>query len=215
VARERFVVGIVESASSLLKEPRSGPVCSEREREMDLGDVRTGIAYNRWANRRLLDAARGLTEEELDRDLGGSFGSIRGALRHVLWGEIGWLSYWRNREFVSELTPEELPDLRSIVAEWDRHEEEKAAFVRGLTEADLARPWPVDADGYVLGELIQNVLVHSIHHRGQIVHMLRELGHTPPQTGFRHFLTETRGSSDSRGDRGVTSRLGSPRIPVR
>jgi uncharacterized damage-inducible protein DinB len=167
---------------------------------MDLGDVKTGIAYNRWANRRLLEPARALPEQELDRDLGGSFGSIRGALRHVLWGEIG---------------PEDLPDLPSIVAAWRRHEEEKADFVERLTEQSLTASISVDEDDYVPSELIQNVLVHSIHHRGQIVHMLRQRAGTPPVTEFRHFLTETRGSSDSRGDRGVTSRLGSPRIPVR
>jgi uncharacterized damage-inducible protein DinB len=45
---------------------------------------------------------------------------------------------------------------------------------------------------YVLGELIQNILTHSTHHRGQVVHMLRQLGKTQPDTGFRHFLTKNR-----------------------
>jgi hypothetical protein len=35
---------------------------------MDLGDVKTGLAYNRWANRRLLEAARALPEQELNRE---------------------------------------------------------------------------------------------------------------------------------------------------
>ena len=159
---------------------------------MNVQDARIGFAYNRWANQRLLEAAGGLSSEELNRDLGGSFGSIRGTLRHVLWGERGWLQYWREGSFVPELSPTDLPDLPSIEAGWRSHEEEKAVFLRALTDEKLRAPCPVDEDAYVLGELIQNILTHSTHHRGQVVHMLRQLGRTPPATGFRRFLTENR-----------------------
>lgn len=159
---------------------------------MNLQDARTGLAYNRWANERLLEAAGELSAEELNRNLGGSFGSIKGVLRHLLWGERGWLQYWREASFPDDLLPTDLPDLPSIVAGWRSHEEDKAAFVRELTEEKLREACPVDENPYELGELIQNILTHSTHHRGQVVHMLRQLGRTPPQTGFRHFLTENR-----------------------
>lgn len=159
---------------------------------MNVQDVRTLFAYNHWANRQMLKAVRELSSEELDRDLGGSFGSIRGTLRHLLWGERGWLQYWRESSFPPDLTPADLRDLPSIVAAWESHEEEKDAFVRQLTDSKLSEPISVDDDAYVLGELIQHVLNHSTHHRGQVVHMLRQLGRTPPQSGFRRFLSENR-----------------------
>ena len=143
----------------------------------------TGFAYNRWANERLLRAAAELSDEELNRILGGSFGSIKGVLRHLFWGERGWLKYWREGSFPDELSPTDLPDLPSIVADWNSQEEEKAAFARGLTEEKLREACPVDDNPYVLGELIQHILTHSTHHRGQVVHMLRQLGRTPPETG--------------------------------
>lgn len=163
---------------------------------MNLQDVRAGFAYNRWANQRLLKAAGELSAEELDRDLGGSFSSIRGVLRHLLWGERGWLQYWREGSFGPDLAATDFPDLPSIAASWKSHDDEKAAIVRELTDAKLRAPCPVDDDSYVLGELIQNILTHSTHHRGQVVHMLRQLGRTPPETGFRHFLTENRSELD-------------------
>jgi uncharacterized damage-inducible protein DinB len=164
-----------------------------RRAGVNVQDVRTGFAYNRWANQQLLKAAGELSGEELDRDLGGSFASTRGTLRHLLWGERRWLRFWREGSFDPDLSPADLPDLPSIVASWISLEEEKAAFARELTDERLRAPCRVEEDSYVLGELIQNILVHSIHHRGQVVSKLRQLGKTPPETGFRHFLTENRG----------------------
>lgn len=111
---------------------------------MNLQDVRTGLAYNRWANQQLLKAVGQLSEAEQNRDLGGSFGSIRGSLGHILWGERGWLRYWRERSFPPDLSPRDLPDFASIVAGWKSHEEEKAAFVHELTEEKLRASCPVD-----------------------------------------------------------------------
>ncbi len=160
---------------------------------MNTQEFQALLAYNRWANRRLLEAAGELSAEDLDRDLRGSFASINGTLRHLLWGERGWLRFWREGSFGPDLSPADFPDLASIVASWKSLEEEKAAFSRELTDETLRAPRSVDEDSYVLGELIQHAVNHSTHHRGQVVHMLRQLGRTPPGTGFRTFLTENRG----------------------
>jgi uncharacterized damage-inducible protein DinB len=161
---------------------------------MDARSARTLFAYNRWANRRLLKAASRLSAKELDRDLRGSFRSIRGTLRHLLWGERSWLRMWRERSFGPELSPRELPDLPSIVKTWAALEKEQAAFLDALDDDGLRAPHPVDKNPYVLGELIQHAMNHSTHHRGQVVLMLRQLGKKPPGTGFRQFLS-SRGQS--------------------
>jgi uncharacterized damage-inducible protein DinB len=159
---------------------------------MNVDSIRALFAYNRWANRRLLEAVGELSAEELDRDLRGSFESIKGTLRHLLWGERSWLRYWREDDFGPALASTEFPDLPSIVAGWDALEKEKDVFVRGLSDEKLRAPRSVDEDEYILGELIQHALNHSTHHRGQVVLMLRQLGKTPPGTGFRQFLAASR-----------------------
>ena len=159
---------------------------------MTLQEVRTRFAYSHWANGRLLQAAGELPTEDFDRDLKSSFGSIKGTLRHLVWGERGWLRHWTESSFGPDLSAAELPDLPAIAAEWTRLEAAQDAFVGGLTEETLRAPHSVDGNAYVLGELLQHCLNHSTHHRGQVVLMLRQLGRTPPGTGFRQFLTESR-----------------------
>jgi uncharacterized damage-inducible protein DinB len=159
---------------------------------MDARSARTLLAYNRWANGRLLQAAGELPAEELDRDLRGSFSSIKGTLRHLLWGERSWLRYWRERDFGLKLEPTDFPDLPSILEGWAALEEEQTAYFDALDDERLQAPFPVDENPYVLGELIQHAMNHSTHHRGQVVLMLRQVGRKPPGTGFRQFLTASR-----------------------
>jgi uncharacterized damage-inducible protein DinB len=159
---------------------------------MNTQEVRTFFAYTRWAHRRLLRAVGELSPEELDRDLRASFTSIKGTLRHLVWGERGWLRFWRRESFGPELSPAEFPDLPSIVAAWAELEKEQDAFTSELSDEKLAATRHVDENSYLLGELVQHMLNHSTHHLGQITLMLRQLGRTPPNTGFRQFLTESR-----------------------
>ena len=162
---------------------------------MNVAEIRTFFGYSRWAHRRLLEAARAVPAEELERDVGGSFGSLLGTLRHLLWGERSWLRFWREGSFAPDLAADELPDLRSIETGWTRLEKEQDAFLGDLTDEKLRARRPVDGDEYVLGELVQHALNHATHHRGQVVLMLRQLGKTPPGTGFRQYLTAIRRGS--------------------
>jgi uncharacterized damage-inducible protein DinB len=154
--------------------------------------LRSLAAYNHWANTRLLQAASTLSVEELERDLRASFGSLQGTLIHVLWGERGWLHFWQEGSFLPDPTPGDYPDFESLRSAWTRHEEAYAAYLDGLTQAELDAPRAVDENTYRLGELVQHTLNHSTHHRGQVTVLLRQLGHEPPSTDYRCYLTEAR-----------------------
>jgi uncharacterized damage-inducible protein DinB len=150
------------------------------------------VAYNRWANTRLLQVAAALSAEELERDLRASFGSLQGTLLHILWGERGWLHFWQEGSFVPEPTPGEYPDFANLWSAWTHHEDAYAAYLQGLTPAGLDTLRVVDDYTYTWGELVQHTLNHSTYHRGQVTLLLRQLGHEPPCTDYRDFLTEKR-----------------------
>ena len=153
------------------------------------------VAYNRWASTRLLEAAATLSVEERERDLRASFCSLQGTLIHILWGERGWLHFWQDGEFLPDPVPGDYSDFASLRSAWTRHEGAYAAYLLGLTQEDLDAPRAVDDHTHTLGELVQHTLSHSTHHRGQVTLLLRQLGHEPPSTDYRDWLTEAAGAS--------------------
>src|SRR2546426_3869969 len=81
---------------------------------MNTQDLRLLFSYNTWANRRILAAARLLTAEALQRDLGTSYGSVQGTLVHLLWAEWIWLERWLGRSPKQVFGTGDLPDLAAI-----------------------------------------------------------------------------------------------------
>lgn len=56
-----------------------------------LQEIGQPYQFHRWAHRRMLEAVATLTDEQLARDLGSSFPSVRDTLVHVLSAE--WVAY--------------------------------------------------------------------------------------------------------------------------
>ena len=83
---------------------------------MNSGDIELLFHYNVWANDRILDTAAKVSQEQLTKpnDLG--WGSLRGALVHLMDAEYAWLSLLKEGVFIDELQPEDFPDVAGIRA---------------------------------------------------------------------------------------------------
>src|SRR5262250_2225501 len=62
---------------------------------MNKEDIVLLYEYDRWANARIFQSLEALTVEQFTRDLGGSFGSVRDTVLHILAGEWTWLTFWK------------------------------------------------------------------------------------------------------------------------
>lgn len=158
-------------------------------------EIRQLYAYDRWANRRLLDAALALPPADLDRDLGSSFPSVRATLAHLLSSHWVWLERWLGRSPTCVPADWDLSTGPAIAALWREVEEAQRRFVEGLSAADLDRV--VDYRNLAgtpysqpLGDLLRHVVNHATYHRGQVVTMLRQLGATAPSTDLVQFYRE-------------------------
>jgi uncharacterized damage-inducible protein DinB len=175
---------------------------------MTKNEIHLLYEYDRWANNRVLQAASTLRAEEFTRDLGGSFGSVRDTLAHLVGSEWGWLTCWKepspSSAFVTELVwtqrdalfnANAFPDLAAVQLKWAEIEREQVEFVSGVTNESLGRTLPVRTTQISLAHLMQHLANHSTYHRGQVALMMRQLGAAPLATDFAMFLMEGRGES--------------------
>ena len=64
---------------------------------MNLGDIKQLFEYTEWANERVLDAADGLSDDDMRRDFGVSHRSIFETLLHTAGADWIWLERWNGR----------------------------------------------------------------------------------------------------------------------
>lgn len=164
---------------------------------MDRDQVLRDFAFHHWATDRVLDAFATVSIERLDRTWGGSFGSGSALLRHVVGVERLWLDRWLGN------SPRTLPDFPPTTSgagfrdEWKKVKAEQQGFLDQLTSAQLAADLAyVNMKGvrstYAFGEVLRHNVNHGTYHRGQLVHLLRDLGESAPSTDYLLFIEERR-----------------------
>jgi uncharacterized damage-inducible protein DinB len=157
-------------------------------------DIAALFAYDRWANRKVLDACRKLNEEQYVAEPIPGWSSVRSTVHHIAWvtdfhlrtlagdpdesipteGDVATVedaarllerAYRRFDELRPTLTPERLNTVQT-----QRR--------RGRT-ATLP-PWA----------MLRHIVNHSTYHRGQVAAKLKRLGIEPPNTDFFFWAIE-------------------------
>lgn len=147
------------------------------------------VRYSAWANQCLLEACSRLGRDELERDLGISHSSLLSTLRHIHDGERVWLDCLRTTPDMGpwalpQGTPPQ-PSLDALRRSWPELSDGYRRWLDGVSEAGLEEELRVRLPGanepsLARWKILRHVLEHSTLHRGQIVGMIRMLGHTPP-----------------------------------
>lgn len=154
---------------------------------MNLQDLQTLLDYHYWARDRVLEAAAALTPEQLTRDQGSSFKSIRDTLAHIYAAEYAWCSRWQGKSPTALLAPDAFPDVAALRTAWRDLEARVRGVLEGLGESGIARVIEYkmmngDARQSIFWHMLQHVVNHASYHRGQVTTMIRQLGATPPQS---------------------------------
>jgi len=156
---------------------------------------RTLYEYNAWANRRMLDACAALTTEQLTREVGGSFSTLRETLTHIVWGEWLWLERWNGRSHGPERPWPEFADVASMRREFEKVDQDLLRFVAGLKGTDLERVYDYKTSAgkpysNPLWQMLSHLANHSTYHRGQVTTLLRQLGADAIATDLILFFRE-------------------------
>ena len=149
------------------------------------------LAYDLWANLRIIDAIEDLPEGDA-RSEGFRLTS------HLLRASTRWLERILDEESTSIDKTDDAPALR-------KRAEANAEAWTALLEARTAADFPKDVmyrsmDGTEhhteLRVILGHVLNHATHHRGQVVRHVRLAGFEPPSTGLIVYDRERRAAED-------------------
>jgi uncharacterized damage-inducible protein DinB len=137
----------------------------------------------------LLASVTPLSGEQLTRDMGNSFGSVRDTVAHILGAEWIWLERWLGRSPKALLAAADFPTVATISERWASVEQDRNRFIQTLTPAKLQETVAyINTRGepysYLLWQQMVHVANHSTYHRGQVTTLLRQLCAEPQNTDF-------------------------------
>ena len=162
-----------------------------------LDHIRSLCEYNAWANEHVLDAASSLDEDELAKELGASFGSVRGNLLHVLWAEGIWLERFTCGDAAD--VPRATAEIAAVREAHAASSSALSRFVSALTEEDLGEKLAyTDTRGNEfeppLWQPLLHLVNHGTHHRAECAMLLTSLDSAPRQLDYIFFELERGGA---------------------
>lgn len=146
-----------------------------------LDPFRELFRYGDAMNDQLFNVAETLDVAMLDQKLDIGLGSVRAILRHIAAGEETWLRRWQ-KDVESPWVESSLPsDLVQVHARLVAVRPTRDAFLDSLTPASLfAEQIYRDSKGSMFKATLQEMLIqgvlHSHHHRAQVVNAIRRVG---------------------------------------
>jgi uncharacterized damage-inducible protein DinB len=154
-----------------------------------LDTVSTLFHHNRWANGRLLEQCAGLTAEQLDATLVGTFGSIRDTWQHIVTAERSYLSRistgqpYHRADDAPPLTFAEMAEAMRLSG---------SGLIEWATRVQAGDAVQVNWQGHPRDVpkaiILAQAINHATEHRAQIMAILTQLGIQPPELdGWSYF----------------------------
>lgn len=162
---------------------------------MNKQDIQYIFKYNSWANKRILDAAANVTQEQFLAPASFPHGGVRGTLAHALSAEWIWRTRWQGESPTHLLKPEEFPTFDSLRTRWAEEEKLLMAFVDNLTNEKLNSTFNYkttkgDPFERILWQAMVHVVNHGTQHRGEVAALLTDMGHSPGDIDLMLFVSE-------------------------
>ena len=157
-------------------------------------DVVALFAYDRWANRKVLDACRQLTAEQYVAEPVPGWSSVRSTVYH-----IALATEWNLRTLAGD-PDDRLPaeaDLATVddaAGLMERAHRRFEELLPTLTPERLNTVLTLRAVGRAFTlprwAMLRHIVNHSSYHRGQVASKLKRFGIEPPNTDFFFWVIE-------------------------
>ena len=157
-----------------------------KQRYIDYAD------YNIWANNRFTENLFRQKEDLLEKELVGSFPTIRAIILHIWHAETGWLSRLQGNGWETSKVKTFSGSFPELVGLWQTTSQDFKEFVQNANlEDSISFMHEGETFSIPAREIAQTVFNHGSYHRGQIVMMMRQLGITEiPKTDYIEWVRE-------------------------
>ncbi|MBI1298872.1 hypothetical protein GC175_28405 [bacterium] len=165
---------------------------------MDKAALSSLIAFNFWANNRILATCERISADDFVRTVTPNPGwrSLREILVHVLDTEYGWRSVLQSQDATTILDAADFADVAALTAHWQTEQAAWFAYDARLRQEDLDAPYDVNAEnGLTVWQRIAHVVMHGIQHRSEAAAILTGYGQSPGELDFDVFLQEKPGTT--------------------
>ncbi|MBK7433590.1 MAG: DinB family protein [Chitinophagaceae bacterium] len=150
-------------------------------------------AYNVWANQKIFDCLKNLSDGQLNKEIASSFSSVYKTVQHMWVAEEAW---WKRLKLVEQIELESMTfegNFADMVKKLTLQSAQWCDWVNGASETQLTHVFAYqntkrEQFKQPVFEMLIHVFNHGTYHRGQLVTMLRQLGvEKIPSTDFIEF----------------------------
>lgn len=148
--------------------------------------------YNIWANDVLINVLLEQDKALLEKELVGSFPTIRATILHLWFAETGWLSRLNGNGWETTKVTDFKGTNKELFIEWQSSSQDFKNFVANSNlETEIQFHHQGQEFSIPAREIVQTVFNHGSYHRGQVVMMMRQLGISKiPQTDYIEWVRE-------------------------
>ncbi len=141
-------------------------------------------AYNLWANKKVCEEfLAGINTEQLDREIVGSFPSIRKTCYHIWDAEFIWLNRMKGERMTTLPIRHDAMTYEQFRKKMIDNSNNFFEYISGKSDAYFTSVLMYkNSQGKefqnTIQEIVHHTMNHSTFHRGQIITMLRQVGFT-------------------------------------
>jgi len=144
--------------------------------------------YHVWSCRRYRDLITVIPEDDYTREINQR--TIKGIVTHII-------AALHTCFYMIEKDPEKFwewlddASMEELLKRWQELDVRLLKLALALPKEDVdvphvsEKPFSLDPSDFVM-----QYIIHTVHHRGQLGLILRDIGHEVPQTDYLHFFAE-------------------------
>jgi uncharacterized damage-inducible protein DinB len=160
---------------------------------MQIAEMQKLIDYNYWANKRLLEPTKLVSQAQFVAPAGFPFGGLRGTLVHIFDAEYTWRMMLEKGVQTGDTPETDFANAEVLVKRWGEEEAAMRAYVAGLRDEDLTGVIRYTTSTgikreRVIWHCLYHVVNHGTQHRSEAAAILTALGHSPGDVDFTVFL---------------------------